>query len=441
MNEPQKEYRVRLHSPAEREAKIAASVEATKDFRDFYDFRNQLTKLPLVRLPEDFLVYRMENFRTYVDQNKYLVREKKPQDYFLSGQESEQVQQLQHEFLAKLAKRGRSDSVTPVINVLRQDKQREPLIVTHRGVVVNGNRRLAAMRELLAEDGAEFADFAYVDCLVLPSDATTSEIVDIEAALQAKPETRLDYDWVGDAQLIQRMLNLGRNVEQVATRLNRKPAEVSNSLAALLEADLYLKEWKQAEGQYDFVVEAEQLFKDLPGLIENKNPSQAEASRIVAWNLLENKDKLGARVYSFNAVISKSAERVLNHVAEVMNLPAESTEPEADGTFDVEIPDDASASKSFTPVLDVLRDPKTKEEAAEAFVEQSRDIVEEERSKRGASAALKSITAAYAKLSDVNLGAAEAKTYDDIEKKLDQIIERASGLKSVLTKLKLAKDS
>jgi hypothetical protein len=441
MSEPQNEYRVRLRSTAEREAKIGASVEASKEQRDFYDFRNQLIKLPLVRVPEDFLVYRMENFRTYVDQHRYLVRERKAENYFSTGQESEEVQQLQHQFLARLARKGRSDSVTPVITVLRQDKQREPLIVTHRGVVVNGNRRLAAMRELSVEDRAEFADFAYIDCLVLPSDATPSEIVDIEAALQAKPETRLDYDWVGDAQLIQRLLNLGRSVDQVASRLNRKPAEVSNAIAALLEADLYLKDWKRAGGQYDLVIEAEQLFKDLPGLIENKPPSQADASRAVAWNLLENKDRLGARVYSFNAVIGKSAERVLSHVAEAMNLPVATEEADSDEeTFDIDIPADAPP-RNFAPVLDALRNPRTKEEAAEALVEVSRDIIEEERTKKGANAALKAIASAYAKLIDVNLGAAESRTYDDIEIKLNQIVERATGLKSILAKLKSAQDS
>src|ERR1700719_252775 len=112
-------YQVKLKSVAEREAKIRASILATKEIRDFYDFRNQKTKLPFIRIPEDILIYRMENFRTYIQQREYVIREKKPLNYFLAGQENESIQQLQHEILAKLARKGVSDSVVPVINVLR----------------------------------------------------------------------------------------------------------------------------------------------------------------------------------------------------------------------------------------------------------------------------------------------------------------------------------
>jgi hypothetical protein len=429
------EYHVRLRSLAEREAKIRASVAANKDTRDFYDFRNQLIKLPLIRLPQDYLIYRMENFRTYIDQHEYAVRERKPSDFFTTGQENETAQNLQHQFLAKLARQGRADSVTPVIDVLRIEKQREPLIITHRGVVVNGNRRLAAIRELLAESPTEFSDLAYVDCLVLPADATASEIVDIEAALQAKPETRLDYDWIGDCQLIQRMLNLGRNVEQVAQRLNRKVIEVSNALSALMEADLYLKEWAHAEGEYRRVVDAEQLFKDLPGLLQNKDPSLADASRVIAWNLLDNKSKLGGRLYSYNSAIGKHAEQVLNRVAESLNLPTDKADADDDEAFAVDVAG-GSPARTFQPVIAALRDRNTKDEAVDALVDVCKDVIEEDRSKRGANAALKAVTAAYAKLMDVNLGAAEASTYDAIDKQLDQIATRAAGMKSVLAKLR-----
>src|SRR5262249_45942529 len=185
-------FKVRVKPPNEREATIRAAAAASNEYRDFYDFRSQKMRLPLVRLPEDLLLYRMENFRTYIDQRSYIIREKKPSNFFETGQENEGTQQIQHEILAELSRQGRADSVTPVIDVIRVERQREPLIITSRGVVVNGNRRLAAMRELFTESNTSYSELAYVDCLVLPSDATASEIVDIEAALQAKPETRLD---------------------------------------------------------------------------------------------------------------------------------------------------------------------------------------------------------------------------------------------------------
>jgi len=422
-------YQVKLRSLAEREANIRASAKASQDTRDFYDFRNQKTKLPFVRLSEDLLIYRMENFRTYIQQRDYVIRETKPLDYFMVGQENESVQQLQHEILAKLARQGRADSVTPVINVLRTERQREPLLITHRGVIVNGNRRLAGMRELLDEDSVVYADFAYVDCLVLPEDATPSEIVDIEAALQAKPETRLDYDWIGDCLLIQRLLDLGRNIEQVADRLNRKPAEVRNSLAALTEANLYLKDWAKAEGEYSRVVDAEQLFKDLPGLLQGKQPALAEASRVIAWNLLENRNELSERLYAFNITIGKQAPDVLDRLSSELGIALDGEAAEDDGSFAVDV-EAGDASVSYEPIIEVFRDPAKKDEAVNLLVDVCRDVVERERGRKSGAAALKGIIAANTRLAEVDLGRADPSTYGAIDKQLDQVIGRATDLKS-----------
>src|SRR5689334_12379091 len=111
-------YKVRVRSVAERGAMVRAAVAASKEARDFYEFRSRLEKLPLVRLSENLLLYRMENFRTYIAQREYILREKQTPDYFMTGQENESIQQIQHEILAKLARQGRSDTVVPVIEVL-----------------------------------------------------------------------------------------------------------------------------------------------------------------------------------------------------------------------------------------------------------------------------------------------------------------------------------
>src|SRR5262249_52788166 len=110
-----------------------------------------------------------------------------------------------------------------------------------------------------------------------------------------------------------------------------------------------------------------------------------------------------------------------------------------DETFSVDVDDPRPSSASFQPVIEALQDPSRKEEAIDALIDVCRDVVEDERTKKGANAALKAVTAAYARLADVNLGAAEPNTYDAIDKQLDQIAERTTGLKSVLTKLRNAK--
>ncbi len=433
-------YQVKIESPAVREAKIQSSIQASSETRDFYDFRNQKTQLRLIRIATDLLVYRMENFRTYIDQRSIIIREGKSPDFFLAGQENESVQQLQHEILAQLARKGRADSIAPVIEVLKTEKQREPILITNRGVVVNGNRRLAAMRELLEEDRTANAEFTHVDCLVLPADVSPEEIVDIEARLQAKPETKLDYDWIGDCLLIQKLLDLGRTPAQVAERLNRKPAEIRNSLAALGEATVYLKDWAKAEGDYTRVREAEQFFKDLPGLVQGKEEGLAEASRIIAWNLYDSREQLDERLYAFNVVIGKNAAEVLDRVASELGIRLTGEAAEDDGSFDVDV-DAGDAPISYQPVIDALRDRGKRDEALEVLIEVSRGTIEKERGRKSGGAALKAIITANSRLSEIDLNRADASGYAAIDRQLEQIGKRVVDLRKTLEQLRAATTS
>lgn len=428
-------YQIKMETPAIREAKILASLQASTETRDFYDFRNQKTQLKLVRIATDLLVYRMENFRTYIDQHTYIMREGKPADFFVAGQENESVQQLQHEILAQLARKGRADSIAPVIDVLKTEKQREPILITSRGVVVNGNRRLAAMRELLDENRTVNAEFSHVDCLVLPADITPEEIVDIEARLQAKPETKLDYDWIGDCLLIQKLIDLGRNTAQVAERLNRKPAEIKNSLAALGEATVYLKDWANAEGDYTRVRESEQFFKDLPGLVQDKEEGLADASRVIAWNLFENRNQLDERLYAFNVVFGKNAAEVMDRVAERLGIPLTGDTIEDDGSFDVDV-DVGETATVYQPVIEALRDPAKKGEALEVLIEVSRGVLEQERGRKSSGAALKAIITANTRLSEVDLSRADPAGYSAMERQLEQIGKRVGELRGSLDRLR-----
>jgi len=434
-------FKIKIKGPTIREAHIRNSVQTSTETQEFYDFRNHRTDLKRIRIAEDLLLYRMENFRTFTEQRAYLLREGKPTDFFLSGQENESVQQVQHEILAQLARKGRADSVVPVIDVLRTEKQREPLLITFRGVVVNGNRRLAGMRELIAENGAANQEFRHISCLVLPEDATPEDIIEIEAGLQGRPETKLDYDWIGDSQLIKRLIELGRTERELADRLNRKPAEIRNSLAALTEANLYLKDWAKAEGEYTRVRDSEQFFKDIPSLLQGKEQALADASRIIAWTLYDNRDKLNERLYAFNITFGKQAADVLDRMSSEMGIALTEDGSEGpDDSFDVDI-EAASDELSYQPITELLRDPERQEDAVETLIDICRGVIEEEKGKKTGTAALKAIGAANARLTEVDLGRADPSTYHTIGRQLEQIQKRAADLKATLDALARANEA
>ncbi len=418
-------YDIRLMSRAEREVLIRKGVTSSREVNEFYEFRNTKYSLPVIRIDINIPVYRMENFRTFTDQKEYITVNKKEADFFSKGQESESCQQVQHEILSALARKGKSDSVVPVIDVLRKEKQRESILISSSGVVINGNRRLAAMRELIVEDVAGNSEFSHINCMVLPEDATANEILDIEASLQAKPETKLDYDWIGDGQLINKLLSSGRTTTEISDMLNRSKKEIENSLQALTEVELYLKDWAFAPGEYSRVRDdAEQLFKDLPKRLEGKEPNLQDASRAIAWSLFENRDKLPGRIYDFNAAFGNLASEVLDRLSDSLGIECIAEENDDDEGFSVDVEDDDTVS--YENLIESLKDEETKGDAVDALIEVCQSAIENAKGQKSGEAALKSISQAHAKLASVDLSAASKKTYPAIRKQLE-VIHTISG--------------
>jgi hypothetical protein len=379
----------------------------------------------------------MENFRTFTDQHDYISAESKPEDFFSGGQESEIVQQAQHLLLSRLASKGKSDSVVPVINVLRKDGQREPLLISSSGVVVNGNRRLAAMRELYAEDSKAFAHFSHIDAMVLPADATDDEIVDVEANLQAMPETKLDYDWIGELQLIKRLTSIGRSFEQIANQLHRREREIQYALQTLAEADLYLKEAGSAGSYSEIREDAEQLFNDLPKALEGKTEKAKQASRAIAYTLFRNKEQLPGRLYDFNAAFGRLADDVIARMCEALVFEPTSSHArvEVEELF-LDIPEDDEGS-NYDAIINLLKD--ISDETVEALIDAAQTAIELDRGKRSGSAALKAIGQAHSKLVSADVDKASPETLPAIAKQLTSIRELVGQLETTVAKRQKSK--
>src|SRR6185312_10992781 len=134
----------------------------------FHEYQNATQPLPVIRLGIDVPIYRMANGRTRTAQLQYVRSHKLPVHFFSAGQENQEAQQAQHDILDRFSKEG-TPSIIPIATVLGEGRQTEPILITAAGVVVNGNRRLAAMRELYAGGEATYSSFSHVNCKVLPA--------------------------------------------------------------------------------------------------------------------------------------------------------------------------------------------------------------------------------------------------------------------------------
>lgn len=431
-------YTIKLTPRSEREITVSNRVAASDETDFLYDFRGEKTALKVVVLPIDLPVYRMDNCRTYSEQQDAIAREGLGADFFSKGQESTKAQTYQHQLLVKLAKHS-SETISSIIEVLKKEGQRGPILITSTGVVVNGNRRLSAMRELHFADNSDVTSkWAWIQCMVLPVDTTADEIDDIEANEQGRPHTKLDYNWIGDAHIMRRQINKGRTTKQVADQLRRGEPEIRNLIQAISEADLYLSEWAKKPGQYSLVSgDAEQIFGDLPKRLAGKSVPLTEASRVIAWTLFENKDKLPGRVYAFNAAFGKLAENVLNRVAEQMDLPAKDTSSpidEKEEDFLVAI-DGGMPSNEYTDVIATFRDPETKADAVEALISAAQSEIEREHGQKSRSYALKAMGQIHAKLAAIDVTTAGAETYPGLNKQLQSIEDLVRKLSERLEKL------
>ena len=431
-------YIVNVSMRHDREILIAQGKAATEDTYAIFEYQNQRTELPVVRLDIGMPIYRMANFRTRTAQIKHVHERDLASDFFSAGQENESAQRAQHDILVAFATRGRSSSVTPIMDLLHSEEQREPLLITSDGVVVNGNRRLAAMRELFTQNPVQFNHFAYVDCALLPTSITPSEMVEIEVRLQMRPETKLPYGWIEESIAIREMLNRGLPRTYVADLIKKKPKEIQTAERALTEVDIYLKEWLRDAENYEEVEDAEQFFNDLAKALIGVEGEILEAKRRIAWTLLSNSDLLPGRIYDYGFSFDKKTDEVVAALVERLAIDMDATTDSGgvsgdDDPLDIDL-GGSDVDVSLEPLIRAFDDPEHRETVGEELVDVCVSINEQTREKRVGGKALSAVRMANTKLMSVDLSKADPKTYAPIRAQLATVAEQVEKLEQALVK-------
>jgi hypothetical protein len=428
-------YRVSTRSSHERKGLIKSGVDASAEKHRFYEYQNRATDLSVITIEIGVPIYRMANYRTRVEQRRYAHDHSQGQDFFDSGQENESAQQAQHEILVAFAKQGRASSVKPIFEELQEESQREPIIITADGVVVNGNRRLAAMRELFADDPAGMKQFSHVTCAVLPPNVTADEVREIEVRLQMQPETKLPYGWVNESLAVAELLQSGKKADYIAELMKRSKKDVERAARALIEADLFLKEWLKQPGEYQYVEEAQQFFSDLATSLLHKEGEALELSRRIAWALLSNQVKLRTRIYDYNFSFGKRAEEVATKLAEMSGIELTGSGiAEDEGSelvIDLEPEED---SFTFEPLIDAFDNAQYRDTLIDELVSVCDSLIEQDRQGETGRRALAAVSTANTRLQEVDLTKADSGTYSAIKAQLDAILARASALQVSLVK-------
>ncbi|SBO42934.1 hypothetical protein [Cyanobium sp. NIES-981] len=323
----------RLLPASQRRDRIgAAAATAVRDH--WVTLHDGARTVPAALLAQELLVYRVDNGRLLADLEEQHGDDPARLRRLHAEEDHPDTQAMLHGLL--LTKAG--DARGPILQELRRlAVQTEPLLVEADGVVINGNRRLAAMRSLLAEDPHRYARFHEPLVAILPPEVSRADLEFLEASLQMAPETKLAYGWVERRLKLREQhqrLGLADDWIQEAYRLG-DPAQLERELAELALAEAYLETFRGQPRRYSSLGDAESLFAGLTAQLQVLPPRLQAAWRQLGFLLIDQRRELDdglAKHFPFSAPVAPSLPvEALLRLVQDWGLGAEQAADEGDG--------------------------------------------------------------------------------------------------------------
>lgn len=433
-------YVVNVRDVDARQQEISMRAEEAiraRSVRKEYKFRGG-AELPVISLPIDYLIYRLENYRTGDKQLSLVATGKVPSGFFApSRREDPSVQQKQHEILVQHARTGSGETIKPIYDELaRVAEQTDDLIISADGVVVNGNRRLSAMRELLRADPQSFGKFANVICAVLPASTTLAEILKLEIGLQMQPETKLPYEWTALGRAVRDLRDQGMTDADIAGVMNRDRSDIVRAAKMIDSADMYLTDWMNSPNDFDLLEDTEQAFKQ----IATRNSGKAdvairELTRQFDFFIIEGRAHLEDRAYVLVNAIEDNPTLFLDTVAAEFDVDLANAAVALGGQHKISFDEGpVEQAKDYSPLIEKLaefRKTETSAKAAVKAVEAVCRIVAEQGRQRDAAAVRFARNAEKALLA-IDLQSGNPSTYAEIDTILAKCVELSERLRAEL---------
>lgn len=185
-----------------RRQKIEAAVEShpADGERLHLPWQNTYVDAPVINLPLEAVLLNPRSHRIRAQ------IESSPQsDQITSDPFGEETQEIVTQILRDTA------DFDDLKTNLSQEGQRDSGVVTRAGILVNGNTRAVALRDLAEH---------YIRAAVLPADATQEELDELELRLQMRREFKQEYTFTNELLFVDDLLNrYGRSANEIALAL------------------------------------------------------------------------------------------------------------------------------------------------------------------------------------------------------------------------------
>jgi hypothetical protein len=402
--------------------KVVEAANKDESIKSYYTIKNWRGKplyRKIVRIDSEYLMFRIENSRTEIQQLAHIRKNSLPKDFF-SDPESPTVQQAQENILTDMV-RGKGKDL---LDDLKIRKQEDACIISYDGYIVNGNRRTA---------GLKFLGDRYIDCVVLPEDATPKDIYMLEQQLQIAQDFREKYHWINELRNIRKGKEDARlelSELELAANLRLELKDIKTLLRTLDLVDAFLI-WKNITGEYDYpkLDDTEEVFRQLEKAIKKyaKDPAKREALQNAIFNLIEHRPTKG-RLYNYVMDLIRNFDQVY---VKMQNANTESSEPdqteskkpedEETGLLDELIEGESGTETSM------FDDPENASETSENLVDVIADVKAENKEKKDAEAVYESVSTALRELQGLMIDNDTAKL-GSIRNKLEQIISSSNRL-------------
>ena len=285
--------------------------------KESFKIKNKWIACPIIMMDIDVPIYHLNNGRTRGAQRSYVKKNNHKDNYFEKGLENNQQQRIQHKILYELSQ----DSTANIHRELKNSvKFREdaPLSLDSNGMLINGNRRMAAIRDLYKSNVKKYDGFKRIPCAVIEQFLDDKTIKEIENFLQVIKENKQDYNWISLCMEIQdEKKRLGLENKQIAVNMGKNESEIERFFNLITVIDNCLENDHKTPGNYSVITSQEQLWKNTEERVnKTKNKGEKDLIYKIGRMISVNSGKFGDRDYKIASVLQKknNLKQVLDHL-------------------------------------------------------------------------------------------------------------------------------